>query len=39
LTLWGTRAENFAVVDKPIYAFKSVRVSDYGGRLSSMFAT
>lgn len=43
LTLWGSLAETFNYApesDNCVYAFKGVRVGDYGGRsLSSIFST
>lgn len=40
LTLWGKTAETFdASLDKPIIAFKGVKVSDFGGRSLSMFSS
>ena len=39
LTLWGKTAENFRTdEDRPIIAFKAVRVGDFGGRSLSMNA-
>lgn len=31
LTIWGNEAEKFEIRGNPVVAFKSVRVSDYGG--------
>lgn len=43
LTLWGQQAENFektiAGEEKPVLAFKGVKVSDFGGRSLSMFSS
>lgn len=40
LTLWGKQAENFAGADdKPVIAFKGVKVGDFGGRSLSMFSS
>ena len=39
LTLWGKQAESFAADDKPIIAFKGVKVGDFGGRSLSMFSS
>ncbi|WFD05638.1 Replication factor A protein 1 [Malassezia vespertilionis] len=43
LTLWGQQAENFektiAGDDKPVLAFKGVKVGDFGGRSLSMFSS
>lgn len=43
MTLWGAQAENFentiAGEDKPVLAFKGVKVSDFGGRSLSMFSS
>lgn len=43
LTLWGQQAENFEKtiqgLDKPVLAFKGVKVSDFGGRSLSMFSS
>jgi len=32
LTLWGSLAQNFEGKEYPVYAFKAVRVSDFGGK-------
>ena len=43
LTLWGQQAENFektiAGDEKPVIAFKGVKVNDFGGRSLSMFSS
>lgn len=43
LTLWGKSAETFpnnpSVDDKPVIAFKGVKVGDFGGRSLSMFSS
>ena len=43
LTLWGKNAETFpnnaGVDEKPVIAFKGVKVGDFGGRSLSMFAS
>ncbi|KAN0064628.1 Replication factor A protein 1 [Thecaphora frezii] len=43
LTLWGKSAENFAQIqgvdEKPVLAFKGVKVGDFGGRSLSMFSS
>lgn len=43
MTLWGQQAENFeksiAGEEKPVLAFKGVKVSDFGGRSLSMFSS
>ncbi|ETS61649.1 hypothetical protein PaG_04143 [Moesziomyces aphidis] len=43
LTLWGKNAENFpnhaGVDEKPVIAFKGVKVGDFGGRSLSMFSS
>jgi replication factor A1 len=40
LTLWGKTAEGFdSSLDKPVCAFKGVKVSDFGGRSLSMFSS
>lgn len=40
LTLWGKTAESFdATLDKPVIAFKGVKVGDFGGRSLSMFTS
>lgn len=43
MTLWGSQAENFESTisgeDKPVMAFKGVKVSDFGGRSLSMFSS
>lgn len=43
MTLWGSQAENFvnllAGEEKPVIAFKGVKVSDFGGRSLSMFSS
>ncbi|KAF9024354.1 replication factor-a protein [Hymenopellis radicata] len=41
LTLWGKHAENYdhAEADRPVIAFKGVRVGDFGGRSLSMVAS
>jgi replication factor A1 len=38
LTLWGKQAEQFVAEDKPVIAFKGVKVGDFGGRSLSMFS-
>jgi replication factor A1 len=38
LTLWGRQAEQFQVTDEnPLYAFKGVKVGDFGGRCCHAF--
>jgi len=32
LTLWGKQAEQFDHTDKPVIAFKGVKVGDFGGK-------
>lgn len=39
LTLWGKQAETFDGSDRPVIAFKGVKVSDFGGRSLSMFSS
>lgn len=40
LTLWGKTAESFdGSLNKPIIAFKGVKVGDFGGRSLSMFSS
>ncbi|CAO1619237.1 unnamed protein product [Sympodiomycopsis kandeliae] len=40
LTLWGKTAESFDVrLEKPVIAFKGVKVGDFGGRSLSMFTS
>ncbi|PWN30202.1 replication factor-a protein [Jaminaea rosea] len=40
LTLWGRTAEQFDQnLDKPVIAFKGVKVGDFGGRSLSMFSS
>lgn len=39
LTLWGKQAEQFAVEQAPVIAFKGVKVGDFGGRSLSMVSS